>query len=218
MAQKNLDDMFYFFRWLQDVNTAGALRGTAPEGKGRAGETTTPPHLRQNNKQITSPVVGAALLVGMPVITSPGGLRFWLELCGLGSRREICTEAFKAFGHSTAARLSHCTEKDPVATPTLVRLDRRGADTSIGKYDEMDNKRLGGRRKRGFAASETSGNDPREETPEASPYYGRAWFETTISKLRDLDGLGVAGVHLMAPGQGPRRRVRELLNTGFFGP
>ena len=49
--------------------------------------------------------------------------------------------------------------------------------------------------------------------------FGQAWFETTMSRLKDLggDGSPVAGVHVMAPGSGPRERAGALLDTGVFG-
>lgn len=49
--------------------------------------------------------------------------------------------------------------------------------------------------------------------------FGQAWFETTMSRLKDLGGddSRVAGVHVMAPGSGPRERARALASTGVFG-
>lgn len=53
---------------------------------------------------------------------------------------------------------------------------------------------------------------------ESSPF-GQVWFETTMSKLKDLggDGSRVAGVHVMAPGPGPRGRAEALVRAGVFG-
>lgn len=108
------------------------------------------------------------MLVGLPVVTSPRGLRFWLHLCGVGNNPGICDKACEAFRNSP-----------PDAT----------TDPSPGSEQ-----------------AKTSA-------------YGEAWFEATMSKLKSLDdsGLRVAGVHVMAPGPGPRRRAGELASRGVFG-
>ena len=120
------------------------------------------------------------MLVGLPVITSPQGLRFWLHLCGVGNNPAICEQSSEAVGNSRPTA-QHPEREESGAT----------ADPSL-----------------------------ESETTTASPY-GEAWLEDTVSKLKGLDddcGLSVAGVHVMAPGPGPRRRASELASRGVFGP
>ncbi|CAM9641319.1 unnamed protein product, partial [Ascophyllum nodosum] len=157
-----------FERWLRGVNASGAIGGRAVrEGNGVLHRTPT------ETAGADTAQKQARLLIGMPIITSPKGLRFWLGLCGLSHRRAICEAAFEAFGDLHAA------------IPTL-----------LGKHEI---------RKTGWK------DDPAFASP-----YGQAWFETTLSKLKLLQGMGVAGVHIMAPGEAPRRRARELVDVGVF--
>lgn len=122
------------------------------------------------------------MLVGLPVVTSPRGLRFWLHLCGVGNNPSICDKAFEAFGDSP-----------PTAQPPG---SRKGEEET------------------GAATDPSLGS---EKTKTSS--YGDEWFSATMSKLKSLDdnGLRVAGVHVMAPGPGPRRRASELASRGVFG-
>lgn len=133
------------------------------------------------------------MLVGLPVITSPRGLRFWLDLCGVGNNPGISKKAFETFANSppTAQQPEPLKEEENTGATT---------DPSLG---------IVGRGSRPASGS--------EETEASS--YGQAWFETTMSRLKSLDdsGVRVAGVHVMAPGPGPRRRASELASRGVFG-
>lgn len=121
------------------------------------------------------------------MITSPSGLGFWLELCGVDKCDRICKDAFAAL------------EKTKIVTPVNhAECKYTGSSTST-EVDISSGVRT------------THGNIKDEVFP-----YGRAWFETTLLKLQGLDRLGVAGVHVMAPGPGPRRRAKELLDSGVF--
>lgn len=135
------------------------------------------------------------MLVGLPVITSPRGLRFWLDLCGVGNNPVVCQEAFEAFGNSPSIAQQPEPRKEGGEAGTTTT-----TDSSLGSF---------GRESRSAPGSETA----------RAPSYGQAWFETTMSKLKSLDdgGLRVAGVHVMAPGPGPRRRASELASRGVFG-
>lgn len=144
---------------------------------------------------------GAALLVGMPVITSPEGVRFWLELCGVSKRRDICEEAYAAFG------------TPPATQPQEAHVEKVAAVTSSGlrsraAVDSGDN---------GRDLRFDDGVTARSESRDALPY-GQAWFEMTMHKLRSLDGSGVTGVHVMAPSPAARRRAGALADAGVFGP
>lgn len=182
-------------RWLRGIHASGALAGGAmvrETGAERAAEkqvTTfpmsyTPQSALDRRYPHLSATAGrgggrrAALLVGLPVITSPKGLRFWLDLCGVGNNPGLCKQAFEAFGNNTPVPIS----KQPQ------------------QYKPSSS---------GFAS---------ENAFASSPPYGQAWLETTVSRLTSLHELGVAGVHVMAPGRGPRRRAIELASRGVFGP
>lgn len=122
------------------------------------------------------------MLVGLPVITSPQGVRFWLHLCGVDNNPGICEKAFEAFANSPPT--AQQPEQEAGAT----------ADPSFGSGNTL------------------------ERTKASS--YGEAWLEATMSKLKSFDGdcgFRVAGVHVMAPGQGPRQRASELASRGVFG-
>lgn len=125
----------------------------------------------------------AKLLIGMPVITSPGGLRFWLELCGVAQRDDICSEALGNLGASVGA--GHAVGSGPSG--------QAFAGPREGPIDEASARAR-------------------------SPPYGDEWFRTTLGRLRGMGHLGVAGVHVMAPGSAPRRRLRELIEDGVFAP
>lgn len=153
----------------------------------------------------------------MPVITSPKGLRFWLELCGVEHNRSICKEAFKAFGNPNPG-----AERPLAESRTLdATAASSSPENSVGTTSIDDNNV--GRSLRSFGLG-----DPRDTTgavtaqtdddatEEVLPY-GQAWFETTMSCLRGLDGAGVAGVHVMAPGPGPRRMAKSFVDAGVFG-
>lgn len=146
-------------RWLGRVQSTGALEiPTSSEGD------DAPPNERPR----------AALLVGMPVITSSAGLRFWLDLCGVGERGDVCKDAMEEVGESVR---------------------RKEAQDSLEDGDQL-----------------ARGNSPRNPLA-----YGQAWFEDTLAKMRDLRELGVDGVHVMAPGAGPRRRLQKMVQDGLFG-
>eukprot|EP00903_Cladosiphon_okamuranus_P010846 g10247.t1 len=181
-----------FERWLRGVDATGALatgatltnigdksageetplstRESGPDGRHRPGAAAGRGETR-----------GAAVLVGLPVITSPQGVRFWLHLCGVDNNPGICEKTFEAFGNMPPT--AQQTEQEAGAT----------SDPSFGSEKTLDKAKV-------------------------SPY-GEAWLEATMSKLKSLDdcGLGVAGVHVMAPGLGPRRRASELAIRGVFG-
>lgn len=144
----------------------------------------------------------AALLVGLPVITSPKGLRFWLDLCGVGNNPGLCKRAFEAFGNNPPIP----TTKQP--QQPLVE-EREKADAAIPADTRLGNTGSGKLSPSGFAG---------ENAFASSPPYGQAWLETTFSRLIGLHEMGVAGVHVMAPGRGPRRRAIELASRGVFGP
>lgn len=170
----------FTIRWLRDVSSSGAIGGPAKlEGEGHWFSSKTPEASRDEGNAGKK---RAKLLVGMPVITSPEGLRFWLELCGVSHNRDICQAAYAAF-------------RDPLAIDQVST-----SDSSNGGRD--------------LAMEREAGEDA---APLASPY-GQEWFETTLSKLRELEEMGVAGIHVMAPGEAPRRRARELVDAGVFGP
>lgn len=141
---------------------------------------------------------GAKVLVGMPVITSPVGLRFWLELCRVDRHERICKEAFAAF-------------ETPIK-PTRQHL--AGRNSAVAARISGGRKALGDKNS-GGTVPDADTDAPTQE--EGSAPYGREWFETTLLKLQKLDRLGVAGVHVMAPGAGPRRRTKELIDTGVLG-
>lgn len=143
---------------------------------------------------------GAVLLVGLPVITSPKGLRLWLDLCGVGSDPNICRRAFEAFGNSPPTRLTRQSQQQRLE-------EREDTASAAGEASGM----VGS----GKPSSPASAGEHAHESP--SPY-GQAWLETTLSNLKSLNEMGVAGVHVMAPGRGPRRRARELASGGVFGP
>ncbi|CAM9828125.1 unnamed protein product, partial [Ectocarpus fasciculatus] len=190
-----------FERWLQGVHASGALEGgavTRNAGLAKPGEGTDATvkmfettGSADEERSTSHPLAGAArrrggdtgarILVGLPVITSPKGLRFWLDLCGLHNKPGVCKQAFEAFEHPSSVVARKGTE-EPHAHPT------------------------GEKR-----ATAVAGSPP--------PPYGQEWLETTMLKLKSLDGsgLGVAGVHLMAPGRVPRRRAIQLAGKGFFG-
>ncbi len=194
--------------WLRGVHAAGALTGGAAardnEGDERAkGRTTamlnTPRSAGEGRRRRE-----AAVLVGLPVITSAKGLRFWLDLCGVSSNnRGIFDAAFEAFGTSPpTARQPETREREEGQPATRMADD---ASSSGGKQSE------------GKRPSTGLGD---EEAATVAPLpYGQAWLETTVSKLRSLheSGLGVAGMHVMAPGPGPRRRAVDLARAGVFG-
>ncbi|CAN0364322.1 unnamed protein product [Ectocarpus sp. 12 AP-2014] len=190
-----------FERWLQGVHASGALGGSAAarndglakpgegtdatvtmfETSGSTGEERSTRHPDAAAEGRRAGDSAARILVGLPVITSPKGLRFWLNLCGLHDKPGVCKQAFEAFGHPSSVVARTGTE-EPHAHPAGEK-----------------------------QATAVAGSTP-------SPY-GQEWLETTMLKLKNLDGsgLGVAGVHLMAPGRAPRRRAIQLAATGFFG-
>ncbi|CAB1121101.1 unnamed protein product [Ectocarpus sp. CCAP 1310/34] len=190
-----------FERWLQGVHTSGALGGSAAarnDGLAKPGEGTDATMKmfeasgstgeERSTRRPTAAAEGqrggdstARILVGLPVITAPKGLRFWLNLCGLHDNPGVCKQAFEAFGHPSSVVARTGTE-EPHGHPAGEK-----------------------------QASAVAGSTP-------SPY-GQEWLETTMLKLKSLDGsgLGVAGVHLMAPGRAPRRRAIQLAAAGFFG-
>lgn len=118
----------------------------------------------------------ARLLVGMPVITSPVGLHFWLNLCGIANHDRIYREA--------SAQLESPTNTRGV-----------GSASSDG--------RLGGTTFKPHSEGEL-------------PPYGQEWFITTLKKLQNARDLGVDGVHVMAPGAAPRRRLLAMMKAGVF--
>lgn len=138
----------------------------------------------------------------MPVITSPKGLRFWLDLCGVSSRHDICKEAFEAFGY-------------PVGVPKTSE-GSRGVGTNAV---DVANHLTGSASKNSANGAAAAGTRPEEvdcpnRRSETGVSFGEMWFETTMSKLRALDS--VDGVHVMAPGPGPRRRAATLITSGVF--
>ncbi|CAM9557840.1 unnamed protein product [Ectocarpus sp. 4 AP-2014] len=190
-----------FERWLQGVHASGALGGSpaarndglAKPGEGtdatvKMFETSGSTGEERCTRHPTAAAEGrrggdsaARILVGLPVITSPKGLRFWLDLCGLHDKPGVCKQAFEAFGHPSSV-VARTETEEPHAHPAVEK-----------------------------QATAVAGSTP--------PPYGQEWLETTMLKLKCLDGsgLGVAGVHLMAPGRAPRRRAIQLAATGFFG-
>lgn len=186
-----------FARWLQAVHASGALSSTMQRDTDGAEDTTTPSSTPPADGGVTHPVAAASILVGMPVITSPEGLRFWLRLCGVSNRRDVCKEAFEAFRNPAAtARSSRApTEKDGV-------LSSGHPERGLGSG-------------RDFADDRTPGSESPALTQEMLPY-GQAWFDKIMSKLRALDCSMVAGVHVMALGPGPRRRARALVGNDVF--
>lgn len=158
---------------------------------------------------------GATLLIGMPVITSPEGLRFWLQLCGVEHDRSICKEAFQAFGNpKLGAETAQAENKAVVsaASPSPGNsVDEKAVDeTNVRRSPRGFGLLIGS--PRGTKGATTAQAD---EATEVLPY-GQAWFETTMSYLRCLDGAGVAGVHVMAPAPGPRRMAKSLVDGGIF--
>ncbi|CAN0482736.1 unnamed protein product, partial [Discosporangium mesarthrocarpum] len=120
---------------------------------------------------------GAWLVVGLPVITSPTGLRFWLNLCCIGESNPVRLEAFAALSEEGRGAGGE---------------GRRGGGAGIG----------GGGLSRGLAGGTTDS-------------YGHSWFDGMFANLRGLSGEGgVAGVHIMAPGSGARRRAQALVDEG----
>ncbi|CAM9525636.1 unnamed protein product [Ectocarpus sp. 8 AP-2014] len=190
-----------FERWLQGVHASGALgrsaaarnAGLAKTGEetdatvkmfatsGSTGEERSTRHPLATAEGRRGGDPAARILVGLPVITSPKGLRFWLDLCGLHDKHRVCKQAFEAFGQPSSV-VARAGSEEPHAHPAGEK-----------------------------PATAVAGSPP-------SPY-GQEWLETTMLKLKSLDGsgLGVAGVHLMAPGRAPRRRAIQLAATGFFG-
>ena len=150
----------------------------------------------------------ARLLIGMPIITSPKGLRFWLGLCGLSHRRAICEAAFEAFGDLYAAIPTLLGKHEIRKTSDPVKNFAAGEQVITTQNSSEGGIRMG-------EAVVTKERGWKDDPPFASPY-GQAWFETTLSKLKLLQGMGVAGVHIMAPGEAPRRRARELVDVGVF--
>lgn len=191
----------FLTRWLQGVHASNALSGvkggTPAKNERAASATITSTGVdkkfagREQQKE-------ARVLVGMPVITSPAGLRFWLELCGVDKRDQICEEAFAAF-----------------ETPTMSTAQRLAEGTNAVAANVS-----GGRKALGDQNSEKTTPDADSDAPaqaEGGVSYGRVWFEKTLLKLQKLDRSVVAGVHVMAPGAGPRRRTKELIDAGVFG-
>lgn len=168
----------FTIRWLRGVSSSGAIGGPAKLDR-HLFSFKTPEASRDEG---STDKRRAKLLVGMPVITSPEGLRFWLELCGVSHKRDICQAAYATF-------------RDPLAIDQVST-----SDSSNGGRD--------------LVMEQDAGEDA---APLASPY-GQKWFEMTLSKLRELEEIGIAGVHVMAPGEAPRRRARELVDAGVFGP
>lgn len=202
-------------RWLRGIHASGALTGGAAvkdDGEERAGgkKTTTTTTLntpqqaldRRCPPQSATACRGgeggrAALLVGLPVITSPKGLRLWLDLCGVGNNPGVCKRAFEAFGNNPPIPIAQQPQQ------SLQEDTATAADTTLGIVGNGKSSSSAFASKHAFAPS---------------PPYGQAWLETTVSRLRSLHELGVAGVHVMAPGRGPRRRADELVSRGIFGP
>lgn len=126
-----------FSRWLQGVHACGALgRGAAARNaepaKPGQGTGVTVKNLETSgstgeDRSTRNPLAaaegrrgedtGARILVGLPVITSPKALRFWLDLCGLHNKPGVCKQAFEAFGHPSSAVARTGTE-EPHAHPT----------------------------------------------------------------------------------------------------
>lgn len=151
------------------------------------------------NHRVASNGKGAKLIVGMPVITSRSGLGFWLELCGVDKCDRICKEAFETFENPKT--LTTASRAECAVSSTSTELDAiSGVKTAHSNITE--------------GPHQNGGTDTHVELKVSR--YGRAWFETTLLKLRDLDHLGVAGIHVMCPGPGPRRRVKELMDDGVF--
>lgn len=178
-------------RWLREVYASRALTGIKVDSTGEP---------QRDGDQRRSSADAAALLVGMPVITSPAGLCFWLDLCGVSKRDSICKEAFAAF---RTVATSDKEEYDDMA-----RLKNRAASTEGTVRDKHNFSKT--------AVGKDSTLDGESAAGELLPY-GQRWFETTMLKLRALNRLGVTGVHVMAPGPGPRRRAQVLVDGGVFG-
>ena len=202
-------------RWLQDVTESGALEGSTAsnsrekgsgDGDGGAG-TYTPRSLTRSEGSENHPLSGGAtLLVGMPVVTSRRGLTFWLDLCGVSDRklREEVSDAFESTGAAAAAAAAAADGGG--AKSGMPR--RASGLRSNGKNIDGDPLLNSGGSGGGVSSGVLAQDAP----------FGQVWFETTMSKLRDLgDGSRVAGVHVMAPGPGPRTRARALASTGVFG-
>ena len=192
-------------RWLRGVHAAGVLTGgtkTRDGGEKNAGGNTTailntPGSAGGGGRR--GEAAAAAVLVGLPVITSPKGLRFWLELCGVSNNRGIFDRAFEAFGTNPPTPRKPNSQQDEEEESA-----KTAAHTSLG---------ASGRKMFSPGLSD-------EEAATAAPLpYGQAWLETTVVRLRSLheSGLGVSGMHVMAPGPGPRRRAAELARAGVFG-
>lgn len=164
-------------RWLARVHESDALELKTRESREEPSTGTQSPGV------VPSRSTRAKLLIGMPVITSPGGLRFWLELCGVAKRDDICGEALENLGASVGA--GHAVGSGPSG--------QASAGSKEGPIDEASARAR-------------------------SPPYGDEWFRTTLGRLRGMGHVGVAGVHVMAPGSAPRRRLRELIEDGVFAP
>ena len=227
-------DVSQHARWLQGVTASGALEGTtsiARDGSEDRGGDTGMPSSRswistRSGRSGNRPAGGATLLVGMPVITSRRGLQFWLDLCGVNNRG-LREEALNDFEDpvTTAAAAVPVPAKDrgkaqQNAQPRTAEAVLKAAGRGSGGGDLRS--RNGGDNNIDADRSLNSGGggkpsfllDRNEYVP-----FGQAWFETTMSRLKDLggDGSRVAGVHVMAPGSGPRERARALASTGVFG-
>lgn len=220
--------------------------GDASEGGGGSGGTETPTSWSWNSTRSDDsgnrPAARATLLIGMPVITSRRGLQFWLDLCEVSDRglreealHELESPAAAAAVAAEAESAKGRDRNDDNASPTPLGLKK---GTREGATKDGDGVKSGRPCHRGSGlrsvncggsivdadrgltnggggeVSSTLMSARDEDEP-----FGQVWFETTMSRLKDLggDGSPVAGVHVMAPGSGPRERAEALVSAGVFG-